>query len=206
MAGDRPRRPISIRDGGADGFSDVWLIGTDGLGLRQLTRGRFDDAMPSWSRDARWIYYREDRADGFDLWRQRASGDGAAEQVTTGGGFRGVESADGQWFVFARRDDESPLFAQRVAGGPARVVAECAITRTVATGPDGVYYLGCPAEVAQSPVYRVDPGTGATRRLGHAGVNGGFVPGMAVAPDGRRILFTRRVAEGSDLMLVEDFR
>ena len=108
--------------------------------------------------------------------------------------------------MFARKDDESPLFAQPVGGGPARPLVGCAITRTVTAGPDGIYYLGCPAEVAQSPVYRVDPATGAARLLGTAGINGGFVPGMAVAPDGRRILFTRRVSEGSDLMLVEDFR
>jgi hypothetical protein len=29
---------------------------------------------------------------------------------------------------------------------------------------------------------------------------------MTVAPDGRRILFTRQTGEGSDLMLVEGFR
>ena len=108
--------------------------------------------------------------------------------------------------MFARTDDESPLFAQPVGGGPPRRIVECAITRTLTTGPDGIYHLGCPAEVPASPVYRVDPESGAARLLGTAGINGGFVPGMAVAPDGRRILFTRRVAEGSDLMLVEDFR
>ena len=197
---------IAFDSRGADGFMDVWVIGPDGLGLRRLTQGRFDEAMPAWSRDGHWVYYRQDRADGFDLWRQRASGDGEAERVTTGGGFKGVESPDGRWFVFARLDDESPLFAQPVGGGPARSLVECAITRTVTAGPDGIYYLGCPAEVRQSPVYRVDPDTGAARLLGTAGINGGFVPGMTVAPDGRRILFTRRIAEGSDLMLVEDFR
>ena len=41
------------------------MIGPDGLGLRRLTHGRFDEAMPAWSRDGRWIYYRQDRADGF---------------------------------------------------------------------------------------------------------------------------------------------
>jgi Tol biopolymer transport system component/predicted Ser/Thr protein kinase len=201
---------IAFDSRGADGFSDIWVIGPDGLGLRRITDGPFDDAMPSWSRDGRFLYYRQDRADGFDLWRRAitdgGAGAGAAVRVTEGGGFRGVESPDGLTFVFARRDDESPLMVQPVAGGPARTLVACAITRTLTTGPDGIYYLGCPAEAPSSPVYRTDPNTGATRLLGTAGVNGGFVPGMAVSPDGRRILFTRRVTEGSDLMLVEGFR
>jgi Tol biopolymer transport system component len=203
---------IAFDSRGADGFSDVWVIGPDGLGLRKLTDGPFDDAMPSWSRDGRFVYYREDRADGHDLWRRpivdagAAADAGPAVRVTHGGGFRGVESPDGRSFVFATRDDESPLLVQPVGGGPARPLVACAITRTLTAGPDGIYYLGCPAEAPTSPVFRIDPNTGATRLLGTAGVNGGFVPGMTVSPDGRRILFTRRVTEGSDLMLVEDFR
>jgi Tol biopolymer transport system component len=171
-----------------------------------MTDGPFDDAMPAWSRDGRFLYYREDRADGYDLWRRPIGGAGPAVRVTQGGGFRGVESPDGRTFVFATRDDESPILAQPVAGGPARTLVACAITRTLTAGPDGIYYLGCPAEAPSSPVFRIDPDTGTTRLLGTAGVNGGFVPGMTVSPDGRRILFTRRVTEGSDLMLVEDFR
>ena len=117
------------------------------------------------------FYYRQDRADGFDLWRGDGHrGDGEAERVTTGGGFRGVESPDGRLVrVRAQGRTESPLFAQPVGGGPARTLVECAITRTVTAGPDGIYYLGCPAEVPRSPVYRVDPETGAARLLGTAG-------------------------------------
>jgi Tol biopolymer transport system component len=196
---------IAFDSRAADGFSDIWVIRPDGLELRQVTSGRFDDAMPSWSRDGRWLYYREDRADGFDLWRVPAAG-GTAERVTVGGGFRGVETPDGRTFVFARTDDESPLFAQPVGGGPARQIVGCAITRSLAGGPDGIYYMGCPAQAPTADVYRVDAATGVTRRLGTASIDGGFVPGMAVSPDGRRVLFTRRVAEGSDLMLVEHFR
>ena len=190
---------------GADGFSDVWTVRPDGLDLRQITRGRFDDAMPAWSRDGRWLYYREDRVDGFDLWRVPAAG-GSAERVTHGGGFKGIEAPGGRTVVFARTDDESPLFAQPVGGGPARQIAACAITRSLAAGPDGVYYLACPAQAPTSTVMRVDAETGAAQRLGTAGIGGGFVPGMAVSPDGRRILFTRRITEASDLMLIEHFR
>jgi Tol biopolymer transport system component/tRNA A-37 threonylcarbamoyl transferase component Bud32 len=196
---------IAFDSRGADGFAHVWLIRPDGLDLQRVTHGALSEAMPSWSRDGRWLYYREDRNDGCDLWRIPIEG-GAPEQVTVGGGFRGVEAPDGRTLVFAVSDDESPLFAQAVTGGPRRQVVRCAITRSLAAGPDGVYYMACPAQAPTSQIQRLDLETGTELQLGTAAIGGGFVPGMSVSPDGKRILFTKRVAEGADLMLVEHFR
>jgi Tol biopolymer transport system component/predicted Ser/Thr protein kinase len=196
---------IAFDSRGADGFAHVWVVQPDGLELRQVTDGTISEAMPSWSRDSRWLYYREDRPDGCDLWRLPIAG-GAPVQITHGGGFRGVEAPDGQTLVFTVSDDESALFAQPVAGGPRRQVVGCAITRSLTVGPKGVYYMACPAQAPTSPIYRLDLETGTELLLGTAAIGGGFVPGMSVSPDGQRILFTKHIAEGSDLMLVEHFR
>jgi serine/threonine protein kinase len=196
---------IAFDSRGADGFAHVWVVRPDGLDLRRVTHGAIGEAMPSWSRDSRWLYYREDRADGSDLWRLPIAG-GAPVRVTHGGGFRGVEAPDGQTLVFTVSDDESALFAQPVTGGPRRQVVGCAITRSLAAGPDGVYYMACPAQAPTSKLYRLDLETGTELLLGIAAIGGGFVPGMSVSPDGQRILFTKHIAEGSDLMLVEHFR
>jgi Tol biopolymer transport system component/predicted Ser/Thr protein kinase len=189
----------------ADGFAHVWVIRPDGLDLRRITSGGLSEIMPTWSRDGRWLYYGECRPDGCDIWRVPMAG-GAPERITHSGGLRGVEAPDGQTFVYTVTDDESPLYAQPIAGGPRRQVVECAITRSLTTGPDGVYYMACPAQAPTSQLYRLDLETGSESLLGTAAIGGGFVPGMSVSRDGKRILFTKRIAEGSDLMLVENFR
>ena len=117
-----------------------------------------------------------------------------------------MESPDGRLLFFVQRDDASPLFVQPAAGGPARQVAECVISRSLAAGPDGIYYLGCPPSVPQATLFRLDPAGLTARRLGVVGIGGGFVPGMAVAPDARRVLFSKLVDDGADLMSIEDFR
>jgi Tol biopolymer transport system component len=196
---------IGFGSRGADGIWHAWVIRPDGLGLKRLTDGAIGEVPVGWSRDGRWLYFSAGRPDGWDLWRMPIAG-GAPERITIGGGFGGVETPDGQTFLFTVTDDESPLFAQPLAGGPKRRVVDCVITRSLAAGPDGVYYMGCPAQVATSRVYRFDLDTGTESLLGTATIGGGFVPGMSVSPDGKRILFTKRIAEGSDLMLVEHFR
>jgi Tol biopolymer transport system component len=198
-------RRIAFDSRGKDGFFDIWTIDADGSGLRRITSGPLNENLPSWSRDGRWIYYQDERSDGNDIWRVPTSG-GAPEQVTRGGGFRATESPDGRRLFFVRKDDSSPLFSQPVEGGPAQQAADCVLSRSLTTGPDGIYYVGCPPESVELPLYRLDVRTGAAQVVGMLRTGGGFVPGMAVSPDGRRVLFTALVADGSDLMLMEGFR
>jgi Tol biopolymer transport system component/tRNA A-37 threonylcarbamoyl transferase component Bud32 len=198
-------RRIAFDSRGADGFSDIWTIDVDGGGLRRVTSGALNDVLPTWSVDGRWIYYQKERPDGSDIWRVPETG-GAAERVTRNGGFRALEAADGNTLFFVRRDDESPLFRQPVAGGPGRQVVDCVLSRSVAVGPDGIYYVGCPAGVPESPLYRLDVASGVSQRLGIVRTGHGFVPGMAVSPDGKRVLFSVTVDDSSDLLMIENFR
>ena len=189
----------------ADGFPHVWVIRPDGLGLRQVTRGRLGEAFPTWSRDGGFLYHSECHPGRCDIARSPVAG-GSSQRLTQAGGLRGVESPDGTALVYTVSDDESPLFVQPLAGGARRKVAECVITRSLAAGPDGVYYMRCPAQAPTAPLIRLDVETGREVLLGTPAIGGGFVPGMTVSPDGKRVLYTRHVAEGSDLMLVEGFR
>ena len=135
----------------------------------------------------------------------RSTGGGAI-RVTFNGGLRALESADGKTLFFVPRDDESPLLSQPVAGGPPRQVADCVLSRSLASGSDGMYYVACPVGLLEGPLHRLDPLTGDSKRIGTLSTGGGFVNGLTVAPDGRRILFTRLIADDADLMMIEGFR
>ncbi len=64
------------------GRTDLWLAGTDGAGLRQLTSHPSGDNSPQWSPDGKSIYFLSTRSGSSQVWRLPIDG-GEAEQKTT---------------------------------------------------------------------------------------------------------------------------
>jgi Tol biopolymer transport system component len=199
-------RHIAFDFEGEDGRCSIHTIDADGASSRRLTLGPGDQNEPSWSRDGRFVYFaaRPAGAQDFDVWRIPAAG-GAEERITRNGGGTAFESIDGKTLFFMRRVSEpSPLLALPLAGGPEREIAKCVVG--FAVGPAGLYSLECSdGEQAfeQAPVFLRDPATGRGRLLGKLDQ---AVRGLTVSPDGKTILFTKLVGEGSDLMMIENFR
>jgi Tol biopolymer transport system component len=78
-------------------------------------------------------------------------------------------------------------------------------------GPGAVYYLGCsegPEVLGSTEPFRSlvvrDLATGRERLLGNLPQPDGG--GLTVSPDGKTVLFSKAVDEGSDLMMIENFR
>ena len=84
------------------GRLDLWLIGADGQGLRQLTAGESNESDPVWSPDGKTVYFLSNRSASNQIWKISLEG-GEASQVTNLP--LDVEafqlSPDGQTFVFA---------------------------------------------------------------------------------------------------------
>jgi serine/threonine protein kinase len=186
-----------------DGKWDIWTIEADSGSPRRLTLDPGNRNTPSWSRDGRWIYFRSNQAGAEEIWRIPATG-GSEELVTHGGGGFAYESADGKTLFFTRTTYvNGPLYALPLAGGPERKVLECVPRKGFAAGPAGVYHLGCTADLHVVPLYQLDPATGRDRILGtleHA------TQGLTVSPDGKAILYQKLENQGSDLMMIENFR
>ena len=63
------------------GRTDIWLIGTDGQGLRRLTSHPAADFNARWSPCGRCIFFLSTRSGSAQVWRIKVDG-GEAEQVT----------------------------------------------------------------------------------------------------------------------------
>jgi len=63
------------------GRTDLWLVGTDGKGLRRLTTDPAGDSNPCWSQDGKAIIFLSTRSGSSQVWRIAVDG-GEALQVT----------------------------------------------------------------------------------------------------------------------------
>lgn len=63
-----------------DGNWEVYLIGTDGTGLRRLTDHPGQDGLPAWSPDGGWIAFVSDRDGEWAIWAIRQDG-GAVQRL-----------------------------------------------------------------------------------------------------------------------------
>ena len=193
---------------GKDGHSDIWTMDIAGGTPRRLTQEPGDESAPSFSRDGRWVYFHSERDGAGQIWRVPAAG-GTEERVTRDGAGRGaIESADGRILFFKRGNEDSPLLALPLAGGPERMVAPCVQGPggTFDVVANGVYYPDC-RSASNPALHRLDPATGRDQVLGTLEMFEKFGNGrVGVSPDGRIILYTKATRTGSDLMLIENFR
>ncbi|PYQ15274.1 MAG: hypothetical protein DMF79_19995 [Acidobacteria bacterium] len=123
--------------------------------------------------------------------------------MTQGGGTLPYESADGKTLFFMGAYANAPLLAMPLAGGSQRKLSDCVPAQAFAVGPGGVYHLGCEESPTGRPLYLLDLATGKDRLLGKLEK---ALLGFTVSPDGRTILYTKYVAQGADLMMIENFR
>ena len=63
------------------GRTDLWLVATDGTGLRRLTSHPEGDSNPRWAPDSKSVFFISTRSDSAQVWRIQIDG-GEARQVT----------------------------------------------------------------------------------------------------------------------------
>ena len=80
---------------------DLFVVGSNGRGLRRLTRDDHKDRIPRWSPDGSSILFYSNRGGKYDAWQIRADGSGLTRLTRIGGAvYNPIWSPDGRRLAF----------------------------------------------------------------------------------------------------------
>jgi Tol biopolymer transport system component/DNA-binding winged helix-turn-helix (wHTH) protein len=184
--------------------SEIYLLDLGGGMPRLLpTLPGADNGGPSWSRDGKWIYFYSDRGGTrFQLWRVLLKG-GPPVQITRNGGLFAAESADGRFLYYSKY--EAPgIWKVPLSGGEEKRVLDQAGEKewyNWALGRNGVYFLKHRAKGGDLDFF--DFATGKTTAISTSDKQPGV--GLALAADGKSILYAETELEDANIMLVKNF-
>jgi Tol biopolymer transport system component len=76
-----------------EGNWDIYVVGSDGSGLRRVTRDPANQGLPAWSPDGRALAYVSDQGGRWAVWAMAPDGSGKHRLFEIGGG-----GLAGDWF------------------------------------------------------------------------------------------------------------
>jgi len=190
-------------DSNVEGQFEVYVVGANGGKPRRLTSHPALDAVPSWSWDGKWIYFGSTRSGNYQVWKMSAAG-GEPTQVTRNGGFVPLESSDGKFVYYTKDHADSTVWRVPSQGGEETQVLGPVLFRNFTVVPDGIYFISQPDPSGTHVIRFLSIATGKIESL--ASIPDPVRNYISVSPDGRWILYPKLDLEGSDLMLVENFR
>jgi Tol biopolymer transport system component len=191
-------------DARPEGQADIYVMNSQGGQPRRVTSNPGNDIMPNWSADGEWLYFTSYRSGELQVWKTRVSGPlpEQAVQITRKGGGSAAASPDGKFVYYGKG---SEIWRVPVEGGEESMVLSHGDNwQNFAVLSQGIYFIGLsqPARLRRIQFFSFATGVVTPVVTLSKPVHMGF----SASADGRWILYTQIDQEGSDLMLVENFR
>jgi Tol biopolymer transport system component len=163
-------------------------------------------AVPRWSHDGKWIYFRSHRSGEAQIWKKPVQGGEPVEgseaiQVTQNGARIAMESSDGKWLYFSKGEIYG-IWRMPTNGGREELVTDTKFGwRNWVVHEKGIYFIRN-TEVGYNIEY-FDFKSGIVQvLLSEEGEHGHY---LSVTPDGKYALYTKRPKKEADIYLVENF-
>jgi len=186
------------------GSSDLFVVSPDGGTPTQLTNSPAHDSAATFSRDGKWIYFTSDRSGEAQIWKIPSEG-GAALPVNRMPGRVPYESPDGEVvYYLAGSEPNRQLRRISIKDGEEKAVLPSVYAQNFAVVASGIYFIPSPDAAGRFTIHYMNFATGKISPI--AQIQKDVMYGFSVSPDERTILYTQVDQEGSDLMLVENFR
>jgi Tol biopolymer transport system component len=190
-------------DSKAGGRSGLYVVSAEGGPVRQVQTGLAESAAPKWSADGRWLYFAAYVAGRDEIFRVPAQG-GAAVAITKDGGHDPQVSRDGARIYYVK---DGAIWWKPTAGGQETRIAgmpriEPWFSTSWALAPNGVYFANPKKPAA---IDFLDFTTERVIRVVQLSGKPNQWAGMALSPDGRRLLYSQVDASTSDIMLIDNF-
>ena len=155
-------------DSRASGLADIYKLRLDDARPIRLTGSHSDNVVPSWSHDGQFIYFASNRTGNQQIWKMPAGG-GAGTQITSGGGFGGMESVDGRTLYYVKDLAKTSIWRMPVAGGPSTQVIEAMGPRLWGYWSVSEHYLTffhlAPGNAGNAEILQLNLATQRVRRL-----------------------------------------
>ena len=189
---------VGWRDRGA-----VFVVDVPGGVPRPFAEGSFDNLVPNWSRDGKWVYFASNRTGMWQVWKAPARG-GAAIQVTTHGGFAAYPSSDGKDLYFSKFNLPDPeVWRISVDGGLETRIPQVHPADWASWTPvqKGIYFVTRDDNQKPSLMF-FDYSNSRVTKI--AGLD--KLPfWLSASPDGNSILYEHLDQENSHIMLLQNF-
>jgi len=137
----------------------IHVVEVDTGAVRLIVPAAFNQGRPTWSGDSRYLYYFAPASPGSrvrEIWKTAVTGRPAPEppvRVTSGGGFEGFESSDGQYFYYLRGPYDHTVWRMPANGGTPVQLLTGVAHGYWRVAPHGIYYI--PADVMGATEKRV---------------------------------------------------
>jgi TolB protein len=126
-----------------DGLTQVYVVNSDGGGLRRLTQTNGIDTEPQFSADGQNIYFTSDRSGGPQIYKMSANG-GDAQRVTFGGTYNISPriSPDGKTLAYiSQRGGRFQLYALDLTNGQEQRLSDTVKDESPSFSPNGKYIM-----------------------------------------------------------------